>query len=123
AAGEANLLRTEQSALCLGCHTEPADLGSDYRNSPHHEIGCSACHSPHGSAEARLMQSDPISLCGTCHQHQHSVTHPLGAAVVDPRDGTPMSCGSCHQIHLAQHEPLLPKDGARELCVECHKNK
>jgi len=123
AAGEPSLLRTEASALCLGCHTSPAGLGADFRNSLHKEVACATCHAPHGSPNARLMQADVISLCGSCHQHQHSVTHPMGAATLDPRNGAPMDCASCHQIHLAKYDPLLPKDGARELCVECHKNK
>lgn len=123
AAADAPLLRTSQASLCLSCHTSPAQLGEDFKNSPHRELACTTCHAAHGSENAPQLQSDAITLCANCHQHQHQITHPMGSNAVDPRDQTPMTCKSCHQIHLASHEPLLPFDGNSKLCIQCHKGK
>jgi predicted CXXCH cytochrome family protein len=120
AAGVAPLLRMEQKLLCTGCHSMEGKFAEDLKRSPHRNLKCTTCHTPHGADNARYFKENPVSLCNECHSHEHSVAHPMGEGAVDPRDGSMITCASCHQLHLATHEPLLPYEGERELCVQCH---
>ncbi len=70
-----------------------------------------------------LLADDPIELCGSCHSYQHSIVHPMGEEAVDPRNGQPIDCLSCHGLHEAPHDDYLHLDGERELCLGCHKDK
>jgi predicted CXXCH cytochrome family protein len=123
AAGDAPLLKTDQKSLCFGCHGTVTGFTEDYKGSPHGDQNCTSCHVPHGSDQERFLADESIALCSNCHKHQHQITHPLGSGAVDPRTQKPMTCISCHQIHLAKANPLLPLEGNRELCVQCHKGK
>ena len=70
-----------------------------------------------------LLVDDSVELCGMCHSHQHAITHPMGEGVLDPRNGQAMDCLSCHGVHEAAADKYLYRDGARELCIGCHKDK
>jgi predicted CXXCH cytochrome family protein len=123
AAADAPLLKTDQKSLCFTCHGAKEGFKDDFIASPHRDKNCTECHTPHGSDRENFLQDDTNTLCSKCHQHQHQITHPSGPNVLDPRTKKPMTCISCHQLHLAKNKPLLPLDGARELCVQCHKGK
>ncbi len=65
---------------------------------------------------------DSVELCGSCHDHEHGINHPLGLETRDPRSGDPMSCLSCHSMHDAPEEMYLHASQERELCIGCHKD-
>jgi predicted CXXCH cytochrome family protein len=123
AAADAPLLKTDQKSLCFSCHGTKAGFAEDFKGSPHGDQSCTICHVPHGSDNEKFLVNETTDLCSQCHQHQHQITHPLGSGALDPRTKKPMTCTSCHQIHLAKAQPLLPLEGSRELCVQCHKGK
>lgn len=118
------LLQSETTELCLSCHDPGgAASGLEGRFRSHGDLDCGTCHAPHGGDRPLLLVEDSIELCNTCHSHQHAITHPLGAEVLDPRNGQPMDCVSCHGIHEAAHDKYLHGDGRRDLCIGCHKSK
>ena len=68
---------------------EPIDDGS-----------CTACHSPHSSDNALLLEeADLNELCGTCHDWQRHSSHPIGDEVIDPRNpNLALDCSSWSPI-------------------------
>jgi predicted CXXCH cytochrome family protein len=123
AASDAPLLKSDQKSLCLSCQGSKPGFREDFNGSPHGDQKCTKCHTPHGSDREQFLVDETTNLCSQCHQHQHQITHPLGQNAIDPRNKKPMTCTSCHQLHLAKEKPLLPLDGTRDLCVQCHKGK
>jgi len=123
-AGEgAGMLRRDLTATCLECHDPGgASAGFEGRYTTHAgEVECTACHSPHGSEWPLLSPQDPIDVCGECHTHEHGVRHPLGEETLDPRNGTPMDCSSCHGVHYAPFDDYLLASDSGDLCLDCHR--
>jgi DmsE family decaheme c-type cytochrome len=96
-----NQLRTtaDENAVCTKCHTETGGPFV-YEHPVVPTEGCLACHSPHGSPNARLLKvSNVNTLCLQCHT----------ASVNFGEAGTPafhnqatqyVACTNCHtQIH------------------------
>ena len=124
-AGEGSgMLRRDLSATCLQCHDPGgAASGLEGRYTTHAgDVECTACHSPHGSEWPLLSPKDPIDVCGDCHSHEHGVRHPLGEETLDPRNGSPMDCSSCHGIHHAPFEDYLYASDEGDLCLDCHRD-
>ena len=83
---------------------------------------CSVCHDPHlGSTEG--VKSLAEQRCERCHPFKDHVVHPMGAGVIDPRDGGELGCLSCHDPHGSAHEYFLSEDPNGRLCVMCHTDK
>jgi predicted CXXCH cytochrome family protein len=124
-ANGSGLLKQPVQALCLSCHDPGGSRSGEEGRFVSHGDGldCTTCHAPHGSEQPILLVTDAIDLCGTCHAHQHSVTHPMGEDSRDPRSGQPITCRSCHGLHDAPYPKFLHRDGDRELCIGCHKEK
>jgi predicted CXXCH cytochrome family protein len=122
-AGEGSaLLNDDQASVCLGCHDPGGSKsGIEGRFSSHSDLDCAQCHNPHGGNRPLLLAEDPILMCNECHGHQHKVSHPMGADRLDPRNGRPLDCLSCHGIHEAPAEKFLHASGKGELCIGCHK--
>jgi predicted CXXCH cytochrome family protein len=119
-----SLLHRETNELCLSCHDPGGgSAGGAGHFQTHSDLDCDTCHSPHGGDRPLLMVDNSVELCGMCHSHQHAITHPMGEAALDPRNGQPLDCLSCHGIHEAPAEKYLHRDGSRDLCVGCHKSK
>ena len=120
--GADHLLLDKMPDLCLGCHDPGgASSGEPGLYTTHADLNCATCHGSHGHERTDLLRQNPIALCGGCHDHEHTVTHPMGDKVVDPRNGTAMDCLSCHGLHDAPYEDYLKQSGDRELCLDCHK--
>ena len=88
---------------------------------PVKERQCFNCHIPMHSDRPLYFRADGIDMCARCHETEHKITHPLGKDVIDPRDGGPLTCLSCHSMHDAKDEFLLTYDRNRALCIQCHK--
>jgi len=102
----------DQNAVCTKCHTENAGPFV-YEHPPVKTEGCTSCHSPHGSPNARLLNVSNINtLCLQCHSETnggstaaaaipgafpHAVS-PTGPA--HSQAAQYVSCTTCHtQIH------------------------
>jgi predicted CXXCH cytochrome family protein len=121
---QSNLLQTGMQRLCLGCHDPGgAKSGEAGRYVTHGgDLDCVACHAPHGGDDPLLLVEGPVETCGTCHEHEHGIRHPLGEGTRDPRNGSPMSCLSCHGLHDAPYEHYMHASDERDLCLGCHKD-
>ncbi len=122
-AGEGvGMLRRDLSTTCLRCHDPGgSSSGQPGRYVTHADADCTSCHSPHGGEWPLLSPKNPIDVCGDCHTHEHGVRHPLGEDTIDPRNGMPMDCGSCHGIHYAPYEEYLYASEEGDLCLDCHR--
>lgn len=95
------LLKTnaDQNAVCTKCHAET--LGPFvYEHPPLKLEGCTSCHLPHGSPNARLLtRSNVNSLCLQCHSASMNFTAP-GTPSFHNQANQYQACTNCHvQIH------------------------
>lgn len=104
-------LSAEQPELCYGCH----DKALFSKNNVHAAVGmgCTGCHNPHSSRNARLLTAEPPALCVTCHDkaefNKKNAHSPVAAGM----------CLSCHSPHASDEMALLLKKPV-EVCLECH---
>ena len=82
----------DQSMICTKCHTDVRGPFV-YEHAPVKAEGCLACHSPHGSQNARMLNMPNINvLCNQCHSAVASGTiHGQGQGSSDS-----VPCTSCH---------------------------
>lgn len=101
----ANLKTTaDQSAICTKCHTDVRGPFV-YEHAPVKAEGCSACHTPHGSQNARLLNMPNVNvLCNQCHSAVALGTvHGQGQGSSDS-----VPCTSCHTyIHGSNINPAF----------------
>jgi len=91
--GNNNIKSTaDQNAICTKCHAETRGPFV-YEHAAVKAEGCLACHSPHGSQNARLLNMPNINtLCNQCH--------------------SPVAAGTVHGMNAGSSE-LTP-------CISCH---
>lgn len=92
---KSNLKSTaDQNAICTKCHTETRGPFV-FEHAAVKAEGCMACHTPHGSQNARLLNMANINtLCNQCHS-------PVAAGAVHGLDAGSASqtpCTSCHTM-------------------------
>jgi predicted CXXCH cytochrome family protein len=95
-------------AACIKCHADKQGPFT-YEHAPVKTEGCTACHTPHGSANPRLLRYAAVNqLCLTCH----SVAHDVGA--VEPsgpqhnQNAQYANCTACHiKIHGSRTSPVF----------------
>lgn len=94
---ENNLKSTaDQNAICTRCHTEVRGPFV-FEHAPVKAEGCMACHTPHGSQNARMLNMPTIStLCNQCHS-------PVAAATVHGIDAGSASATPCISCHTMVH--------------------
>jgi DmsE family decaheme c-type cytochrome len=57
----------EQNQICFRCHTDKQGPFA-FEHEPVKTGGCTACHTPHGSVNARLLKTSQVNiLCLQCH--------------------------------------------------------
>ncbi len=104
-------LSADQPDLCYGCH----DKALFTKKNVHAAVamGCTGCHNPHSSKNAKLLVSAPPALCFTCHDKagfsRKYVHAPVAAGM----------CLDCHNPHSTDFMDLLVKEPV-ELCLGCH---
>jgi predicted CXXCH cytochrome family protein len=111
------LVRTSVTETCVQCH-DRGEFTRQYRHAALDE-GCDACHDVHDNQVDKLTGADANALCAGCHDVENIHSHPV-TGHPDPRNGEPLACISCHEVHSADHENLLSFDQKRDLCVQCH---
>jgi predicted CXXCH cytochrome family protein len=100
-----------QTALCAGCHdvSGPAPAHPVIQ-----QLGCGACHDPHGSSHPNQLKHWPAEqLCYQCHARQDQQPHVHAAVSLG-------ECLACHSPHAGVQAPLLKKRQT-ELCFDCHE--
>ena len=117
---ETKLLRERSEAdTCYKCHGDVRK--SQYQRSTHlfrnedreHQIGCSSCHEPHGSAGKKMMRRESLNeTCYTCH------TEMRGPFLWDHAPARE-DCSTCHKAHGSNNTNLL-RQRAPMLCQQCH---
>ena len=124
-----NLTKSE-ATLCADCHEETEKktalmemtLGV-VKCEPVRDRKCFECHIPGHSDRKLDYREDELTLCARCHKALHKITHPQGEGVIDPRNGGPVTCNSCHSMHASRADFMLTYDRNRTLCIQCHKTK
>jgi DmsE family decaheme c-type cytochrome len=88
----------DQNATCTKCHTEQAGPFV-YEHPVVKTEGCTSCHTPHGSKNARLLNMSNVNTqCRECHSTTHASALPAGSA--HDQMSTEAACTSCHtHIH------------------------
>ncbi len=85
---QTNNLRStaDQNMICTKCHMDMRGPFV-YEHAPVKAEGCLACHSPHGSQNARMLNMPNINvLCNQCHSAVAAGTiHGQGAGIVGQR--------------------------------------
>ncbi len=118
-----DLLRGRQERVCRECHLDTFTRKEDALHPhPADEATCKDCHAVHGSNQIAMLKGDGVKVCTSCHETQGKFTHPVGDAVHDPRTGQPVTCVSCHYPHGTNFEYNLKLNGARDLCIQCHRS-
>jgi len=121
-------LTIKESGSCYKCHEKVEKSTAlmekalrSIRCVPVKDRECFECHVPLHSPRELYFREDSIQTCARCHTLEHEVAHPLGQDALDPRDGKPMTCITCHSMHASKAEMMLIYDGKRQLCIQCHK--
>lgn len=96
-------LMSKMRDLCYSCH----DKTSFMKKTVHGAImlGCTSCHDPHASKQARLLKEDIPALCITCHKDRFTPGTD-GAHILAGNE----ACASCHEPH-ASDSPKLMQSG------------
>ena len=82
----------DQNLICTKCHTDKRGPFV-FEHMPVKAEGCMACHTPHGSQNARLLNMPEVNvLCIQCHSPVAADTvHGISNASADS-----VPCTSCH---------------------------
>jgi predicted CXXCH cytochrome family protein len=90
-----------QNDVCIECHT--AQRGPHIFEHEATREGCTTCHAPHGSVNAKMLTARNSNLCLQCHFQQQTTA---GRILIGGRDHTSfMARGSCWSAgcHEAVH--------------------
>jgi len=116
------LLLSSQNDLCMQCHEDMVEKSkkSISNHKPVRDGKCSSCHKVHGGDKKGFPLMDTNPLCLSCHLQMATnhpvINHPVSEKS-DQRNGTPLSCLSCHTPHFSDKQKLLSVAS----CSDCHK--
>lgn len=101
-------LTTGTDAACVKCHADKQGPFT-FEHAPVKTEGCASCHTPHGSANPKMLRTSSVAqLCLECHSQDHGVgaAEPAGPAHnlnLQYRD-----CTTCHvKIHGSHASPVF----------------
>jgi DmsE family decaheme c-type cytochrome len=113
---QAQLKQATQIELCVQCHRPEVLKLQRTAHMPLREgkMECTSCHSPHGSANLRMLKVGNYinESCVSCHTEKRGpflFEHPPGRE----------SCVTCHDPHGSSNERLLVAK-VPMLCQRCH---
>lgn len=115
AARDAVLETTTAAEVCFDCHqtVRAASLRPYTHPLRNEKMGCTACHSPHGSsAQAQLVRQTVNDTCYQCHAEKRGPFLWEHAPVAE-------DCSTCHAPHGSIH-PAMLSQRAPFLCQSCH---
>ena len=109
--------RKEVDAKCLSCHSS---AHPDFMRSPHAKanVGCTSCHSIHGSKEETLLKAPQPTLCFQCHTDTKAAFNmPFHHQV---NEGL-IKCTDCHDVHgTFEKSNLRSRNDSNLICTKCH---
>lgn len=105
-------LSADQPELCYGCHDKEKFAKSVVH--PALQMGCTACHDPHGSNKPKLLSADVPDQCFSCHDKAEFSRINVHAPVAGGM------CVTCHDPHSSAQAVMLVKPMI-ELCADCHE--
>jgi len=117
-----NLLADIPMRMCQSCHPETYKQKRESLYVHPEWSNCINCHAGHGSDHPAMLKGDGNAVCVRCHKTQGKFTHPVGKEVLDPRNGQPITCVTCHDTMGTNFKYNLRLSGEAALCIECHKN-
>jgi len=86
----------QQDAVCVKCHTEAAGPFV-YEHDVVKTEGCTACHSPHGGPNPRLLNRANVNtLCLQCHSPSSNFTTAQPSGPAHNQNMQYQSCTICH---------------------------
>ena len=94
---------TNFAELCFKCHPEAKELvNAKVLHKPVSKGACTACHNPHVSRHAGLLNDTGEKLCYKCHEKNDGF---VGEVVHEPlKKG---QCLQCHAPHSSDNSGLL----------------
>ncbi|OMH40308.1 cytochrome c3 family protein [Desulfurobacterium indicum] len=117
--------RIKGELVCIECHQDVYKrIGSHLYH--HKNIkNCTMCHDPHQSDNIAMLKGNGISVCMRCHAKNSAgyCVHPQGDKHLDPRNGQPITCITCHYTMGTDYKYLLKWNGESALCYQCHSPK
>ena len=106
--------------LCSSCHQDVwASFQRPYTHKlPQGAMSCVDCHNPHGTFEARSLQTVSANEpgCLKCHGDM------AGPFVYEHAPVKLEGCMACHQPHGSSNARMLTRQVMRLVCQECHSN-
>ena len=121
----AKLSAAGADTVCLTCHlNQPAHAGRIESSHAKDQVGCTSCHSVHGSAARGMVARAPADVnkqCSSCHvatwtQFQKPSHHRV------PENA--MTCVDCHNPHGTTRRASTRTFAANEPgCLNCHGDK
>ncbi|MGE5238657.1 MAG: cytochrome c3 family protein [Chloroflexota bacterium] len=106
-------LSAEQPDLCYNCH----DKAKFTKATVHAAVGmgCTGCHNPHSSKNARLLVAALPDLCYNCHDKAEFTKKNVHMPVASGE------CLTCHTPHSSDF-PFLLNNQPLKVCLECHED-
>jgi len=92
-------LSSKQKRLCYSCHERSQFMKGNVHGAI--LLGCTSCHNPHASAQARLLKEPIPKLCMGCHEEA-----PILAKAPHDSIGDTL-CSTCHAPHTSDSPKLL----------------
>jgi DmsE family decaheme c-type cytochrome len=112
----------QQSAVCLKCHEQGAQMFWQGGTHETRGLSCETCHDIHGAKDAAHLLKTTLEydLCFECHKKQKgefflASHHPM-------REGK-LTCSNCHNPHGTLTDYQLRANSVPEKCYECHAEK
>jgi predicted CXXCH cytochrome family protein len=128
--------------LCKSCH-EDFLVKANEAKFPHGAMtegkACRNCHAPHASSQQGLLSTNTSDLCLSCHDEEiHREKDTIDNVAAQLASATSLhgpirekNCVACHQAHGSDVASILNKpfprefyapykEGAYDLCFECH---
>ncbi|SNR70396.1 cytochrome c3 family protein [Desulfurobacterium atlanticum] len=117
--------RVSGELVCYECHREVYERIDSHLYHHKNIRNCVMCHDPHQSDNIAMLKGDGITVCMRCHATNKAgyCVHPQGEKHLDPRNGQPVTCISCHFTMGTDYKYLLKKNGESALCYQCHSPK
>lgn len=98
----------QMDAVCTKCHSETAGPFV-YEHAVVKTEGCTACHSPHGSPNPRLLNRANINtICLQCHSPSSNFSTGIPIGPVHNQNQQYQACTICHtSIHGSNTSPVF----------------
>jgi predicted CXXCH cytochrome family protein len=101
-------LATGADAACIKCHSDKQGPFV-FEHAPLKVEGCTACHTPHGAGNPRLLKRNQVQqLCLECHTNTQEIGTPNTPSFHNLTTARFQNCTVCHmKIHGSNNHPFF----------------